>query len=100
MKEEDNPQSHSRKKRQERKQPYERILISIPTGLLEMVDEAAEKDFTTRSDVIRAAVLWYLRPQGRDLDQADPEVILKVLQHRKSQIALRHLVRKAKATDD
>jgi metal-responsive CopG/Arc/MetJ family transcriptional regulator len=66
-----------------------RINISIPDGLLALIDEAAAKDFTSRSDIIRVAVLWYLRPQGRDLDQADPEVILKTLQHRKMRAALK-----------
>lgn len=59
-----------------------RINLSIPTGLLKLVDEAARQDFATRSDLIRQALIWYLRPQGRELDQADPEVILKTLQQR------------------
>lgn len=41
-----------------------RITLTIQPGLLDIVDEAAEKDFTTRSDIIRTALLWYLRPVG------------------------------------
>ena len=63
-------------------------MISMSDGLLDMVDDAAKKDFTTRSDLIRMAVLWYLRPQGRELDQADPDEILKTLQHRKARAAM------------
>lgn len=61
-----------------------RLNLSLPQGLIDMVDKAAAKDFTSRSDIIRMAVLWYLRPQGRDLDQADPDAILKTLQHRQA----------------
>lgn len=66
-----------------------RINISIPDGLLDMIDEAAKKDFTNRSDIIRAAVLWYLRPQGRDFGQADPDEVLKTLQNRKLRAAIK-----------
>lgn len=59
-----------------------RISLTIPEGLLKKVDEAAKQDYTTRSDLIRVALLWYLRPQGRELDQTDPEVILRTLQQR------------------
>jgi len=68
-----------------------RINLSIQDGLLDMVDQAAKKDFTTRSDIMRTALLWYLRPQGRDLDQADAKEILKVLQHRRSRAAIKKL---------
>lgn len=59
-----------------------RINLTISPRLLQHLDEAADKDYTTRSEIIRQALLWYLRPQGRDLDQQDPEVILKVLKQR------------------
>lgn len=72
-----------------------RITISISKGLLEMADEAAKDDFTTRSDIIRMALLWYLRPQGRDLAQADPDVILKTLQHRKARVGIRQMLKDA-----
>lgn len=80
------------KKRKSYKAKMRRINISINDGLLDMVDQAAEKDFTTRSDVIRSALLWYLRPQGRDLNQADPAMVLKTLQHRKTSAGLKKMI--------
>lgn len=60
-----------------------RINITMHRQLLQITDEAAKNDFTSRSDIIRIALLWYLRPLGRDLNQADPEAILKVIKQRK-----------------
>lgn len=77
-----------------------RINLSIQQGLLDMIDEAAEKDFTTRSDIIRIALLWYLRPQGRELDQADPDAILKTLKHRQSSAAMRDIIRNTDKFDN
>lgn len=70
-----------------------RISLSISTGLLEMVDEAAEEDFTTRSDIIRAALLWYLRPQGRELKQVDPKVIVETLKRRQAIVEMRKITK-------
>lgn len=72
-----------------------RIMISIPDGLLDMVDKAAKEDYTTRSDMIRMAILWYLRPQGRDLNQTDPDVILKTLEHRKALVGIKKMLKDA-----
>jgi metal-responsive CopG/Arc/MetJ family transcriptional regulator len=72
------------KKYRTHKVPMSRINISIYDGLLELVDNAAEEDFTTRSDIIRSALLWYLRPQGRQLQQVGPDAILKTLQRRRA----------------
>jgi metal-responsive CopG/Arc/MetJ family transcriptional regulator len=80
------------KKRRTHKVKMQRIAISISGGLLDMVDEAAEKDYTTRSDIIRTALLWYLRPQGRDLAQTDPDTILKTLQHRKALVGIKKML--------
>jgi len=80
------------KKRQTHKAKTGRIMITIPDGLLDMVDKAAQEDYTTRSDVIRMAILWYLRPQGRDLAQADPDTILKTLQHRKARVGIKKML--------
>ncbi len=65
--------NRSIKKRRTHKVAATRIMISVPQGLFEKIDKAAEEDFTSRSDMIRMAVLWYLRPQGRDFDQTDPK---------------------------
>lgn len=71
------------------------VHIRLPRGILAMLDEAAQKDLTSRSDIIRMAILWYLRPQGRDLERFDPEEILKVLQHRQSRAAMREIIKNA-----
>lgn len=76
-----------------KKSRSDQISISMHPGLIKMVDAAAEHDFTTRSDIIRTALLWYLRPQGRDLDQADPDVIVKTLQRRKAKAELSHYLK-------
>ena len=81
-----------RKQYNKRYKKMTRISLSISEHLLELLDEAAEQDFTTRSDIIRAAVLWYLRPQGRDLAQSDPAEILKVLKHRDTRAKIRKLI--------
>jgi metal-responsive CopG/Arc/MetJ family transcriptional regulator len=70
------------------KVPALRINLSLPEGLIRMIDDAADKDFTSRSDIIRVAVLWYLRPQGRDLADTDQDEILRTLQHRKLRVAV------------
>jgi metal-responsive CopG/Arc/MetJ family transcriptional regulator len=69
-----------------------RINLSISKSLLKLVDEAAERDFTNRSDLIRQSILWYLRPQGRDLDQTDPEIILQTIKNRQLQVSIRKMI--------
>lgn len=61
---------------------YSRVMVTMNQALLEMVDKAAEEDFTTRSDLIRQALLWFLRPQGRDLRMVDPATIVKAIKRR------------------
>jgi metal-responsive CopG/Arc/MetJ family transcriptional regulator len=68
-----------------------RINLTISSTFLERIDEAARQDYTTRSDLIRVALLWYLRPQGRELDQLDPNAIFKTLKKRRDQAALRKM---------
>ncbi len=80
------------KKRQRHGAKMTRLNLSLPQGLIDMVDEAAAKDFTNRSDIIRMAILWYLRPQGRELDQADPEAILKTLEHRQTRAGMKQML--------
>ncbi len=65
-----------------------------------MADKAAEQDFTTRSDIVRMSVLWYLRPQGRDLDQTDPDYIFKTLQHRKARVGIKQIIENIDKFDD
>lgn len=87
------------KKRTTHKQTMQRINLTISEGLLELVDKEAENDFTTRSDMIRTALLWYLRPQGRELDQTDPDTILKTLQQRHMRVEVKKMLRKNANSD-
>jgi hypothetical protein len=77
-----------------------RFNISMSRQLAERVDAAAKQDYTTRSEMIRMALLWYLRPQGRELNQADPDVILKTLQHRRALIESRKMIRQLEGLDE
>ena len=79
-------------KRQMHRAKATRIMISLPAGVITKLDEVARQDYTSRSDVIRMAILWYLRPQGRDFDQTDPEQILKTLQHRQARVSIRKML--------
>lgn len=63
-------------------QNFARINISMSQQLIDEIDKIAEDEYTTRSDIIRTAVLWYIRPQGRQLKNASPEQILRTLQRR------------------
>lgn len=83
------------KKRHRHGARMERITISISQGLLDMVDDAAEEDFTTRSGIIRIAIVWYLRPQGRGLAEVDPDYILKTLEHRKARAGMKKMLQDA-----
>jgi hypothetical protein len=82
-----------KRRRNTYKQPKLRTMFSIQPGLLKLVDEAAEKDFTTRSEIVRIALLWYLRPQGRDLATVDPDEIYKILRRREGLRGMRALMR-------
>jgi metal-responsive CopG/Arc/MetJ family transcriptional regulator len=81
------------KKRKSRDRDIVRINLTISKALLRRVDEAAKQDYTTRSDIIRVALLWYLRPQGRELDQTDPDTVLKVLNQRRAKAALNKIIK-------
>jgi metal-responsive CopG/Arc/MetJ family transcriptional regulator len=70
-----------------------RINISISKQLLHDIDKAAKQDYTTRSDIIRIAALWYLRPQGRELDKLDPETIYNVLRQRHMRAGVNKMVK-------
>jgi len=74
--------------------PHVKITLTIPEQLLQEVDLAAEHDYTTRSDLIRVALLEYLRLPGRLTGEPDFEMALKVLQRRKSIAASNKMMKK------
>lgn len=65
-----------------------KITLTLPKGLLNLADQAAVEDYTTRSDIMRTALLWYLRPQGRHAVAMDDEEIFKTLRHRKTRASV------------
>ena len=70
-----------------------RFNLTMSPELLKRVDAAAKQDYTTRSELIRMALLWYIRPQGRALDQTDPTVILKTLKHRHARTKMKEMTK-------
>ncbi len=60
-----------------------RINLTIPKGLLDTVDKAALIDYTSRSDIIRVALLQYIRersdlqPRPKELTPEEKEVLEK-----------------------
>lgn len=86
-----------------------RVLFSLPEELLIAVDREAQANYMTRSDLIRRALLWYLRPAARaqrqegaiveeELDEmyTDPEEVLKILQDQKLRAGIRVILRNMK----
>ncbi|HVW22900.1 MAG TPA: ribbon-helix-helix protein, CopG family [Candidatus Saccharimonadales bacterium] len=65
----------------------QRITLTINTALLDRVDQAAEQEYTTRSDIIRIALLWYLQPH--EFAHADIEEVFKTLHQRKMRAGLK-----------
>lgn len=70
-----------------------RINITVPKQLLHDIDQAAKQDYTTRSDIIRIAALWYLRPQGRELDKLDPDTIYNLLRQRHMRAGVNKMIK-------
>ncbi|MDB5170759.1 MAG: hypothetical protein JWO35_453 [Candidatus Saccharibacteria bacterium] len=76
-----------------------RINLTISKQLLTEVDKAAEHDYTTRSDIIRTALLSYLRPQGRELDHLDPDTIYDALKRRHMLASVKKLIKETENLD-
>lgn len=65
-----------------RKLDSTKITLTLPLLLLERVDATAKTDYTTRSDVIRQALVDYLRQYDRACEGMEPEEALKVIKRR------------------
>lgn len=65
-------------------QPSIRIHVTVSQSLLDMIDERAIKDCTTRSGLIRQALIWYLYPVGQVGEVLDEEALLRFLRRRKA----------------
>jgi metal-responsive CopG/Arc/MetJ family transcriptional regulator len=77
-----------------------RFLINVPTSLLDAVDRQAAADYMSRSELVRRALLEYLRPIDGQLDEhqlfTDPEEILRILQQRRLRASLQKMQREVK----
>ncbi len=76
------------RRRRVRVQPMLSINLRISAGQLEFLDEAAAEDVTTRSELIRTAIMWYLKPQNRRADQnqsqSEEEYVLSTFERRRA----------------
>jgi len=78
-----------------------RFMISLPSQLVEAVDRQAKADYTTRSGLVRQALMEYLRPvddgqlEGQEL-YTDPEEVLRMLQQRKLRASVQMAQRQMK----
>jgi metal-responsive CopG/Arc/MetJ family transcriptional regulator len=81
-----------------------RVLVSLPPALLAAVDRQAKADFVSRSELMRRALLEYLRPIDSQANEeelyTDPEEVLRILQRRKLRHSLQKLQREAKQRRD
>lgn len=89
-----------------------RIIFSLPEDLLAAIDQEAKYNCTTRSNLVRQALVWYLRPTARTKRQVqdeaagddteidslhvDPEELLKILKQQKLRAGIRAMLRDAK----
>lgn len=48
------------------KDPPEKILIRMPPGLISKLDEQAEKEERTRSEMVREAIRYYLTAKTKE----------------------------------
>ncbi len=60
-----------------------RVTITIPDRLLVQIDTLAQDDYTTRSDIIRQAMLFYMRSVGSSLSPDEFRQLLADMRRRK-----------------
>lgn len=61
-----------------------RIDMRILEHQLELIDQAAKDECTSRSELIRTAINWYLKPQNRANDQGEEDYIFATIKHRRT----------------
>jgi metal-responsive CopG/Arc/MetJ family transcriptional regulator len=77
-----------------------RINLTLAKVLLERVDAAAQRDYTTRSEFIRQALLDYLRVPGLKSEQLDPNEVLKTLKRRQAIAASNKMLKQNELSDE
>jgi metal-responsive CopG/Arc/MetJ family transcriptional regulator len=71
-------------------------MLTIPAALLQRVDATVERDYTTRSDVIRQALLDYLRQLERASGELDIEEAIKILRRKQGMAYLNKMIKNNK----
>lgn len=70
-----------------------RINLTISDELLNHLDKIAQADYTSRSDIIRQAVLFYLRSTGETISRSDREALLRDMKSRRLQAYLHKAIK-------
>ncbi|HEX4774667.1 MAG TPA: ribbon-helix-helix domain-containing protein [Candidatus Saccharimonadales bacterium] len=60
------------------------INLRINEHFLSRIDEAVKQDCTSRSELIRIAIFWYLMPHHRNFEQSQEDYIFETIKHRKA----------------
>lgn len=77
-----------------------KITLTIPGLLLEDVDTTAKRDYASRSDVIRQALVDYIRQYRQATGGLEPEVALKILRRRVSMANLNKMLKEIDLDED
>lgn len=83
-----------------RKEGSVKISLTIPQQLLKRVDSTAQLDYTTRSDVIRQALVDYLRAYEQACDGMEPERALQVLRRHLGMAYFNKTLKETKLNED
>ncbi|HZL07617.1 MAG TPA: ribbon-helix-helix domain-containing protein [Candidatus Dormibacteraeota bacterium] len=71
-----------------------RINLTIADDLLKRLDEVAKNDYTSRSDIIRQAILFYFRSTAKTISRADRKALLKDMKSRQLQAHLNKAIKR------
>jgi metal-responsive CopG/Arc/MetJ family transcriptional regulator len=70
-----------------------KITLTIPRQLLERVDTTAQRDYSSRSDVIRQALVDYLRQYELATAGLEPEAALKIVRRHMSMASFNKMLK-------
>jgi metal-responsive CopG/Arc/MetJ family transcriptional regulator len=72
-----------------------RVTINMPENLLKKVDGIANEDYTSRSNIIRQAVLFYIRSNASALSKEDVDSLFRNMKSRQLRTHLNKALRNA-----
>ena len=83
-----------------RLRPGKRVLLCMPPALVDAVDRQARAELTTRSDVLRRAVMEYLRCSDSSDNPVelftDPDELVRMIRMRKLRLSVRAMLNERK----